>query len=228
MCCTSQLTWGQERHGQRGHVNWLWTSIDRRKSGSRLRHGISVDFSQTYHRHPLTPSIKVRSLDNRSGSRQRWASSGWLPVEIWYEFDILNGSRFPSAGMPNPYHTNFKWKGHFRRYQSARFENEVRTLLSTNAFQTFQCHVESINGIWTEANNFGSANPGIEVSQCLTAFDDIKSRRAHWIDLSGSFTHFTIHEEPTRPLEKLLVTFAFEETETDELQAAENFLRRCL
>ena len=44
--------------------------------------------------------------------------------------------------------------------------------------------------------------------------------------ITGSFAHFTVHEEPTWPLRKLLTTFS--RLEEDDLDAAERFLRRCL
>ncbi|THV05659.1 kinase-like protein [Dendrothele bispora CBS 962.96] len=44
----------------------------------------------------------------------------------------------------------------------------------------------------------------------------------------GSFAHFTAHEEPTWPLEKLLKTFASVDTKEGDVEAAERFSRRCL
>ena len=41
----------------------------------------------------------------------------------------------------------------------------------------------------------------------------------------GSFAHFTVHEEPTWPLRKLLDSFS---ELGDEIEPAEQFLRRCL
>ncbi|KIY53354.1 kinase-like protein [Fistulina hepatica ATCC 64428] len=44
----------------------------------------------------------------------------------------------------------------------------------------------------------------------------------------GSFAHFTSHEEPTWPLRKLLEQFSHLGEGSEDLHAAERFLRRCL
>jgi len=112
-------------------------------------------------------------------------NDGWLPVEIWYEFDILNCSRFPSAGMPNPYHTNFKWKFQTISYCSVWKWGSGPYKRSQMSRWVHKWHMDPRLII------FGSPNPGIEVSQCLTVFDDmIQSHTKTNLD-------FHIHGMPT-------------------------------
>ncbi|THH14064.1 hypothetical protein EW146_g6225 [Bondarzewia mesenterica] len=52
--------------------------------------------------------------------------------------------------------------------------------------------------------------------------------RHKFFNADGSFAHFTAHEEPTWPLDKLLHKFALFDPGSEDLKAAERFLRRCL